>query len=195
MGHLRILLLLFSLLLLPFAPLLAGEEPAAILESLPAELAGCERGKIHDYSQPGLGCSIAYKKQGLICTVYIYDLNEPNIGEALTDPVLQKAFEGARAELKEATKQGYYSNLEELDHGKTTLTSGEQVLRARYHMTREKGADAGWKVFSEIDVFGARNQIAKLRISGAVDNEAEHLQTLEKLVPALIAALREPKTK
>jgi|GEM_PF-6414592 len=193
MGHLRILLL--SLLLLPWARLVAGEKPATILESLPAQLAGCEREKVHDYDQPGLGASVAYKKPGFLCTVYIYDLEQPNIGESLTDPVLQKAYEGARAELKEAVKQGYYSNLEELDHGTVALKSGEKVLQARYRLTREKGRDAGLRVYSEIDVFGARHQIAKLRISASVDNETEHLKTIEQLAPAVLAALREGKSK
>jgi hypothetical protein len=185
MGHLRILLLL----LLPIS-LLAGETPEAILKALPKSLGGCAIEEIHTYDQAPLGSSVDYSKPGFLCTVYAYDLGQKNIGEALTDPTLKAAFTGARTDLKVATEKGYYSDLEERDHGTVTLSPGHEVLRTRYHLTRQKGADTGARVLSDVYVFGAKGQIIKLRFTATVAKEEEHAKTIEEMVPAIMDAVR-----
>jgi hypothetical protein len=181
------ILLAFALLPLSLA---AREKPETILEALPAQLAGCERTEVHTYDEPKYGASIAYRKDGFLVTVYVYDMDEKVIGEKLDDPVLKSAFEFSIRELEEAARQGYYAGLEERDSGRAKFGPGHEVLRARYRLTRTKGAAAGERAFSEIHVFGAQGYIIKLRVTGALEGEAAHAKTLEQMVPALMDKLR-----
>jgi hypothetical protein len=189
MGHFRI----FLLLLLPIS-LFAGASPEAVLQTLPKTLGGCTLEEIHKYDQPGLGASAAYKQDGFLCTVYVYDLGKPKIGTSLKDPVLLDAFAGAQAEIKKAVEAGYYSDLEERDSGTANFGKDHQILRARYRLTRLKGADNGQRFLSDIYVFGAQGQIIKLRISASVDKEEEHSKTIEEMVPVIMDAVRGKNT-
>jgi hypothetical protein len=187
-------LLLFFLWLLPLS-LVAGDA-AAILKSLPTSITGCEAKpeELKVYDKPGLGASLTYHKPGLIVTVYAYDLDQTGIAGGLEDPTVKKAFTMAVSDIKEATKQGYYSKLEELDNGTATFGT-DRTLRSRFRLTREKGPDAGVRFVSEIHVWGAAGNIIKLRVSGDTEREAEHTKSLEKFIPALMEALRKFENK
>ena len=186
--------ILLALALLPLS-LVAREKPEAILETLPMKLADCDRTAVHTYDEPKYGASIAYRKNGLLVTVYVYDLDQPEVGEKLDDEVLKKAFETSIAELEEAARQGLYSDLEERDNGRAKFGAGHEVLRARYRLTRTKGPGAGQRAFSEIHVFGAQGYIIKLRVTGSLEDEAAHAKTLEEIVPAVMDKLRDPGAK
>jgi hypothetical protein len=183
------LLLLLSALFLPFS-LLAEDAPAKILKALPQTAAECERGEVTTYDRPELGASVDYKKAGVVITVYLYDLGKKSIGAKLDDPTLQQAFKMAMSDLKQATKLGYYSNLQEVDAGTAKFGEGRETLRARYRLTREKGTDAGQRFVSEIHVWGGFGQIIKVRMTGDIENEAAHTKLMEKFMPALIDALQ-----
>ncbi len=186
--------ILLALALLPLS-LAAREKPETILETLPAKLADCDRTEVHTYDEAKFGASIAYRKNGFLVTVYVYDLDQQDIGEKLDDEVLKKAFETSIAELEEAARQGLYGDLEERDNGRAKFGAGHEVLRARYRLTRTKGPAAGQRAFSEIHVFGAQGYIIKLRVTGSLEDEADHSKTLEQMVPALMDKLRKPDGK
>jgi hypothetical protein len=154
------LLLLLSALFLPFS-LLAEDAPAKILKALPQTAAECERGEVTTYDRPELGASVDYKKAGVVITVYLYDLGKKSIAPKLDDPTLQQAFKMAMSDLKQATKLGYYSNLQEVDAGTAKFGEGRETLRARYRLTREKGTDAGQRFVSEIHVWEASDKSSK----------------------------------
>lgn len=185
---------LLALALWPLS-LMAREKPETILETLPAKMAGCDRTEVHTYDETKFGASIAYRKNGFLVTVYVYDLDQQDIGEKLDDEVLKKAFETSIAELEEAARQGFYKDLEERDSGTAKFGAGHEVLRARYRLTRAKGNAAGQRAFSEIHVFGAQGYIIKLRVTGSLEDEAAHAKTLEQIVPALMDKLRKPDGK
>ena len=166
------------------------ESPEAILERLPATLAGLERTEIKDYDEPELGASANYKKPGLLVTVYLYDLGVEEIGLGVTDVTVRKAFQMAVSDITEAAKQGYYSDVEEVDQGSASFGKNHRTLRSRFRLTRLKGEDAGKRFVSEIHAWGGLGHIVKLRVTGRVEEEAEHSKTLEKFVPALMDALR-----
>jgi hypothetical protein len=187
-------LFLLALALAPLS-LAAREKPQVILEALPAKMAGCDRTEVHTYDEPKYGASIAYRKEGFLVTVYVYDLEQQDIGQKLDDPVLKSAFDTSIAELEEATRQGYYTDVEERDNGTAKFGPGHEVLRARYRLTRAKGAAAGQRAFSEIHVFGAQGYIIKLRVTGSLEDEAAHSKTLEQMIPALMDKLRKAPAK
>lgn len=193
MNAVRLPFLLLPLLFLFFLPqsLRAAEEPQEILRALPKTIAACEQGDLKDYGGD-LGSSIAYRKEGLLFTVYVYDLGHPKIGEALTDPVLKEAFESARKELTAAAAQGYYEDLKERDAGRAEFGKEHETLRARYHLTQAMGKAAGTKSLSEIHVFGARGQIIKLRITGTMEKAGEHEKAIAQFIPKLMELLRQP---
>jgi hypothetical protein len=187
-------LILLALALAPLS-LAAREKPETILEALPARLLGCERTEVHTYDEAKYGASIAYRKNGFLVTVYVYDLDQQDIGEKLDDPVLKTAFEASVAELQAATLQGLYTGVEERDSGTAKFGAGHEVLRARFRLTRTQGAAAGQRAFSEIHIFGAQGYIIKLRVTGSLEDEAAHAKTLEQLVPVLMEKLRAPPVK
>lgn len=186
--------ILFALVLLPLT-VLARETPEMMLEALPGKMADCARTKVHTYDEPKYGASIDYKKEGFIVTVYVYDLDQQNIGEKADDPILKSAFEGAIAELAAAAEGGYYTGLDERDQGTAKFGAGHEVLRARYRLTRTEGSMKGQRAFSEIHVFGAQGYIVKIRVTGLLQDEAAHAKTLEQMVPALMDKLRKPPVK
>jgi len=56
-----------------------------------------------------------------------------------------------------------------------------------------QGADAGHRFFSEIHVLGARDYIIKLRVTGRIEDEAKFGKVLEKFVPAIVKAIKNPR--
>jgi len=97
-------LIIFLALLLPVT-LSAKDAPDAILKSLPAQIAGCERGELKDYGDPRLGQSIVYQVPGLLVTVYIYDQGRLHIADGIADSNVTKAFEMAKSDIDVATQQ------------------------------------------------------------------------------------------
>jgi hypothetical protein len=180
----------FLISLLLAYPLQGKEDPKMILERLPATLAGLERDEIKGYDKPELGASASYKKPGLLVTVYLYDLGVEEIGVGVTDATVRKAFQMAVSDITEAAKQGYYSDVEEVDRGSASFGKNHRTLRSRFRLTRLKGEDAGKRFVSEIHAWGGLGHIVKLRVTGRVEEEAEHSKTLEQFVPALMDALR-----
>ena len=171
------------------------ENPEALLERLPGTLAGLKREEIKGYDKPELGASASYKKAGLLVTVYLYDFGVEEIGDGLDDATVRKAFQMAVSDITEAAKKGYYSDVEEVDEGTASFGNNRRTLRSRFRLTRLKGSDAGERFVSEIHAWGALGHIIKLRMTGTVEEEAEHSKTLEKFVPGLMDALRKMEKK
>jgi hypothetical protein len=184
----RAIVLLLALFL-PFT-LCAKDAPDVILKSLPEEIAGCKRGELHDYGDARLGQSVDYQVPGLLMTVYVYDQGRAEIAEGLKDPVVQRSFEMAKGDIDVAVEKGYYADVQLLSDGKAFHEGGVETLCARYRLTRLKGNDAGKRFFSEIHILGARDHIIKLRVTGSLEDEAKFGKVLEKLVPAVIKAIK-----
>ena len=144
----------------------AKDSPKTILDRLPDRLAGCQKGDLHNYDDPRLGSSVSYNIPGMTITVYAYDLGQQTIADGLDDPIVQNAFQMAKNEIQGALKQGIYSEATLISEGKGTFHQHEATWQAKYELTRKGERDSGLKVFSEIHIFGAWNQIIKLRISG-----------------------------
>jgi hypothetical protein len=179
------------------AGFLRAEVPGKLLEQLPKSLADCEASKVQGYDDPKLGSSLSYHQAGLLLTVYAYDLGEKDIPDGIEGKVVKEAFELAMSDIKEAEKQGYYSDVAWRLPYRASHGEGHRVLRARYHLTRQKGEGAGKRFISEIDVFGARGMIIKVRMTGDIENEASHRKTVDKFLPELFKALQpaaKPKT-
>lgn len=182
----RALLLLITLL----GVAAVKEPPQTILESLPATLAGCSRGEYHAYEETGLGGSVAYRKSGLLVTVYAYDLGKDEIADGVEDETVRKAFEDANAELLMAKQAGYYTKVERRKDG--MKKEPPDALVSRYVIIRAKGPDSGLELFSEIHVFGARGHVIKFRISGNQTEEPQSRKILHELLPSLHKALEKP---
>jgi hypothetical protein len=183
--------LLFLLLAFLTAGFLqAKESPKEILERLPQEIAGIRKGEIHDYGDARLGFSVAYDAPGLVITAYIYDLGQSTIADGLDDPIVKDAFAGAKREIQVAADRGAYSDVKVLGDGRGTFHGRELTLSAKYELTRQQGRDAGLRVFSEIHIFGARNQIIKLRISGDLSKHETTGPLAEKFVEEFVKAVQ-----
>lgn len=180
----------FTLLafLLPFI-VRAKDAPEAILKQLPQTIAGCERDEIEDYGDPRLGCSIPYRMAGLAITVYVYDQGRPQIADGITDPFITQSFEMAKKEILRALQKGSYSDVQSRSEGKA-MYGNLETLCARYYLTRAQGPDAGVKLFSEIHIFGARDHLIKLRVSGESTREAELGKVVEQFIPELMKAIK-----
>lgn len=183
-----------TVILAVFLPifLLAGENPKTVLEALPSKIAECTRGEIHKYEEAELGCSTAYRAEGMVLTVFVYDQGHAKIAAGLEDPVVKEAFAASVSELKAAVGAGYYKDLEILDNGMARLGGKHDVLRTRFTLTRLKGADAGRKCFSDIYLWGAAGNIVKVRVTGYVEDALKHAKTIERFIPALAEALPKP---
>ena len=181
----------FFLLIFMLCVATAKDQPRTILESLPEDLAGCTKDKYYAYDEAGLGGSIAYKKTGLVVTVYAYDLGKDKIADGTEDPTVKQTFTQANEDIFTAQKAGYYSKVERIKDGFVKVTVG--ALVSRYVLTRSsKARSDGLEVFSEIHVFGARDHIIKFRISGDLKAQKELHETLQKLLPLIQKAITTP---
>jgi len=186
----RFVLVLLGLLLT--CNLDAKETPQAILNGLPQAIAGCERSEFRDYGNPKLGGSVAYQSPGFVITVYAYDQGEPHIADGITDRAVTESLTMAKKDIETAQSKGVYSDAQFRSEGKATYNGGFETLCARYRLTFAQGKLAGVKVFSEIHVFGARDHIIKLRISGKLDEEEKLGKVLDQFIPALMKAIQQP---
>src|SRR6266446_3122701 len=118
---------LFLLCLLGVA--VAKDPPKTILESLPAELAGCLREEHHAYDSPELGGSVGYNKPGLIVTVYAYDLRRNEIADGTEGKIVQEAFASANDELFDAQRAAIYSKVERQKEGMKKQPSDALISR------------------------------------------------------------------
>lgn len=184
--------LLFSLflaLVLPFQGM-AKESPETILKALPETLGHCARGEASDYGDPRLGWSIAYNdKKGVVITVYVYDQGVSEIADGIGDRIITDSFAAARQEIHTAMRKGMYSDVQPRDDGKATI-EGMEILFARYFLVFAKGQVAGLKAVSALYMFGARNQIIKIRATAPASDEAHAAKVLMEFVPELVKAIQ-----
>ncbi len=168
----------------------AKESPKEILDRMPQEIAGFHKGEIHGYGDARLGYSAAYDAPGVVITAYVYDLGRQAIADGLDDPIVKSAFEGAKREIQLAWDQGAYSDVKVLNEGRGIFHGRELTLSAKYELTRQEGQDAGLRMFSQIQIFGARNQIIKLRISGDLSKQDTTGPRVEKFVEEFVKAVQ-----
>ncbi len=189
MNFPRALLALLSLLF-PLS-LIAKDSPETILESLPTTLAGCERGKIDSYGDPGLGQSASYRVAPLLITVYVYDLNQPKIADGIDDPLVRKAYAMAKEDILTAQQTKSYSSVDLLRDGKFSPREGVTVMRAQYHLAiNNQGNDV--RVYSEIHLFGARDHLVKLRCTCPREEEERCKPLIDAFAAALLEKLGQP---
>jgi hypothetical protein len=186
-----LLFLLYLALLLPFQAG-AKDSPEAFLKQLPETLGGCDRGELRDFGDPRLGWSIAYHdKKGMTITVYAYDQGVEKIADGIRDRIITDSFAAARGEIHLALTKGMYSEVQPRDDGKATI-EGMEILFARYQLTFAKGQAAGMKAVSALYIFGARNEIIKIRASAPATEEAHAANVLTEFLPALVKAIQNP---
>lgn len=184
-AHMRTISIL---LLSSFLSLWGKEKPAEILAAMPENFADFQRTEVHKYDEPGLGASIAYRKPGLVVTVYAFDRDIDKVKDGMTDPGVTSEIKKAVAEIEAAKQAGYYSKATVVKVANEQTAFG--TLQANLLLTRNRPPDEGLAAFSEIHVFGARDHIIKLRISGAEESQKEHRATLDKVLPEICSAIR-----
>jgi hypothetical protein len=184
MNSFRRSLLLLLLALITGGFLHAKDSPKAILERLPQTIADCQKGDLTDYGKPELGYSVAYQANGLSITAYVYDLGRPTIADGIADPGIVKAFELAKSDIKVKESQGAYSGVRLLSEARGS------TLRAKYELVFINKEGGEVPVFSEIHVFGAWNQIIKLRITGALKGKETTGPIAEKFVTDFVKAIQ-----
>jgi hypothetical protein len=184
--------LIFLALFLPFT-LGAKDTPKTILSQLPRTIEECARdAEIADFSDPRLGQAASYRTPGMVITVYAFDLGQPQIAEGVTDRVVMQSFTKAKQDIQTVLDRGMYSSAKLQNDGTKTHDGGVETLVARYDVVRAQGPDAGVKMFSEIHVFGAREHVIKIRVSGESAKEAELGKVLATFIPKLIQAITHP---
>ncbi len=160
-----------------------------MLGALPATIADCQQKRPQNYGG-NLGSSVDYDRQSLHITVYAYDLGNAAIADGITDPVIKEAFESAKQEIQFAVKKGIYSKAKALDDGTAKYGPGQEMLKATYKLTRTAGG-TDTEYYSEIQVYGARNTIIKLRISTTSIEDTEVAKTILRFVPELMEAIKQ----
>jgi hypothetical protein len=188
-------LFLYSLLLALLLPLQAAakDSPETLLKELPETLGSCERGERRDYGDPRLGWSVVYNdRHGMVITVYVYDQGVDRIADGAGDRIITDSFAAARRDIHVAMTKGMYSDVQPFDDGKATI-EGMDILFARYHLTFAKGEAAGKKAVSVLYIFGARDQIIKVRATAPADDEARASKVLTEFLPALVKAIQKPR--
>jgi len=189
-------LFLYSLLLALLLPLQvsAKDLPEALLKQLPEKLGDCQRGELRDYGDPRLGWSVAYNDHhGTVITVYAYDQGLAKIADGIGDRIITESFAAARRDIHIAMTKGMYSDVQPFDDGKATI-EGMDILFARYHLTFAKGEAAGQKAVSALYIFGARDEIIKIRATAPADDEARVSKVLAEFLPALVKAIQKPRS-
>lgn len=177
-------LLLLLLVLITGGFLYAKESPRDILERLPQTIGDCQKGDLTDYGKAELRYSVAYKANGLTITAYVYDLGRPTIADGIADPGVVQAFELAKGDIKVKESQGSYSDVRLLSEARGS------TLQAKYELVFIGKGGGKVPVFSQIHVFGAWNQIIKLRITGALEGKDTTGPIAEKFVTEFVKAIQ-----
>lgn len=191
MKSLRCLGAVLLIALCLVGPAMAKDAPETILKRLPQTLAGCERGEARDYGDPRLGWSMAYNLGGVVITVYAYDQGHAEVADGIADQTIRDCFTMARKDIQIAAAKGIYSDVEDRSEGKETY-DGFEMLYARYRLTFAQGRVAGTRAASEIHIFGARDQIIKIRVTAALNEEERLVRVMGEFLPALAKAIRNP---
>jgi hypothetical protein len=181
------LTLLGALALLLPGGLSAKDSPRDILGHLPVTIAGCERGEIRGFGDARLGQAATYTVRGLVITVYVFDLGKAHVADGLGDELIAEAMAMAKQDIQQQRKA---LKVEFRDEAKASFPGGFETLRARYFFNR--GVTTGTELFSEVHVFGAHDQIIKLRISGELEKEEKMGKVVEEFIPTLMKALAQP---
>lgn len=187
-------LFLYSLLLALLLPFQAAakDSPEVFLKQLPEKLGDCQRGELRDYGDARLGWSVAYDDhKGVVITVYAYDQGVARIADGIGDRIITDSFAAARRDIHAAMTKGMYSDVQPTDDGKATI-EGMDILFARYHLTFAKGEAAGQKAVSALYIFGAHDQIIKIRATAPADDETRASKVLAEFLPALVKAIQKP---
>jgi hypothetical protein len=178
-------------LLLPFQAV-AKDSPEALLKQLPETLGDCQRGELQNYGDPRLGWSIAYNdRHGMVITVYAYDQGAAKIADGISDRIITDSFASARRDIHVAMTKSMYSDVQPFDDGKATI-EGMDILFARYHLTFAKGEVAGKKAVSALYIFGAHDEIIKIRATAPADDEPHASKVLAAFLPALVKSIQRP---
>jgi hypothetical protein len=164
MKRLALIIIMISCLMVAVAH---GESPLDKHSGipLPETLGKFKRTKVIDNESenPGLGTTVYYNTPGLKATLYIYNMGKKSIADGIDSPFIKDSFEGAKNDVKEAARLGYYK-----------LTSG-MSSRSSYLILESKSVpvlaaefsyqDKGQEFLSWLYMTGYKNQIIKLRVS------------------------------
>jgi hypothetical protein len=151
---------------------------------------GLDRQKPNLFKDTALGYSIAYSSDGLIVTVFVYNLgfekipNGPN-----SDTVKAEMYESLLA-LEANKANGRYKSLSPLDEKVISFGSNNnapKLRRKRYEVEIAKEGPA----ITELYMTGHKNYFIKLRSTYPTNNREQHEKTLDELLEALSNALKE----
>jgi hypothetical protein len=186
-------------LLLTAMQALAKDAPEKVLAGLP-EKAGVfdADGEVQTYQEIGLGASRVYRVPGgTWITLYLYDLDIPEIGAGIEDKTIKDACQQSMADIREMERQGHYADVKMAEESEVMLklpTSGKELTlySVAYSLTFvRKDAEENLKVFSQLFVTGLRNHIFKIRVSrpeGSPTVSAEETESALKTLMEAVAA-------
>lgn len=145
------------------------------------EVPGWKLGERHNYDDPSDGYSVPYKApDGTTMTVYVYNRNLKTIPDGIDSDAYKSELAGAKAQLEDARKLGYYTSVEETGDSETLIGT----LKARRFSfilgTKER------KLASDLWLAIHKNHFIKLRCTRNAATE-----TSDKSIAKLLEALGE----
>jgi hypothetical protein len=142
--------------------------------NFPPQVADAERFSVRDYEQAsaGLGYSVGYRRQGMVSTVYVYDLRQPSIpNDATSPPVIAQLWQ-AKNDIVAAQRQGTYAKVEAAAEDFTVEDRNKRVrfICGRFVMER---ADRPGRFDSFACLGAVNNKFFKFRITKPNDAGSE----------------------
>ena len=139
--------------------------------------------------ESGRGYSVAYncKEPHVAVTVYVYDRGLAEIPDDLASAAVKREFEGAKAAVHAAKKQGAYDEVKEEKSGESRLggrDAAPKALHARFRTTIEKQ-----ELTSDLYVLSHRNQFVKIRVTRPADSEKAAKPRLDLLFDGIAKVL------
>ena len=130
----------------------------------PDEIAGFVRGQHRDYetTNPGLGYSVAYRREGWTATVYVYDLGLRSIPDDPRSRVSMRNFEQAKEDVLAAQRQGAYRSAELKRDFLLPETGAPRLQCASFTLVRRDNNEYD----SYLCVTAWRGSFVKLRLTG-----------------------------
>lgn len=153
------------------------------------DVKGLERQKINMFKDPALGYSVSYLGDGLVVTVFIYNLGFEKIPTGPnSDTIKAEMYESALA-LEANKSNGRYKSIQPLDESVIAFGSNKaapKIRRKRYEIEIAKEGPA----MTELYVTGYKNYFIKIRATYPTDNKQKCQKQLDTLIDELGQGLK-----
>lgn len=149
-----------------------------------ADIPGFQRDKVHRYDSPGLGYDVTYhSKQGVRCTIYVFNLGISNISQGPSGDAVKKHFEQAKADIAAAQKQGLHQSATEISSDIVVLGDADDAPRMRRSQFKIRRFDKDW--ISYIYLTGYKKRFLKIRCTLPADKQAEAEKEFARILDRL----------